>query len=527
MGEKRNTETTLCIEATKKLPVTFEIVASTKNDNHLNKVREESYRFDKILSQQDFSDKDLAFLPIVVTNIEEDFRKDINVEKELKKPAIHTIAVEFETVTFPQNENILLSNSLDMLTSFTRYNSPDILNLKVVFDEISTALINEQLINNIEVIEPNFLSFSKTDLKDNLMDEESNARHANLPLPEAMNSKDEEKFKKIIDDLIDFKTEEELNEMTEEFQSNPLLEFENEFIDINFISLVNTDITEDQEDDLDTEKSKNEHSSAQNTDQTENEVNIPNAILTDEALNSYVIEDVSSEEATMQLLDDLSDLGDYRELPLLNEMLVSERYATVKERVKKLIEKISENDVIHSPTGKADVISFKAFNVFEDLFRTCDTEAKLILLDEMIAVGDKRDLEFLEELLEDNNEDIQFKANKVLEQLRLKLNITNKDKPVAASEIESPVHSKPKVKESTLHSKEEADLEYTILMQELAINPSSDPSDIFDLTFEISKEDTTAEEGDKKKSAVGNTSKMSFMEQLCHLSNKIIEKLNG
>ena len=122
---------------------------------------------------------------------------------------------------------------------------------------------------------------------------------------------------------------------------------------------------------------------------------------------------------TMRLLDDIKEFGDQREIPLLKELLSKSNHEVINYR----IEEIMQEFMTQGPKTliKENIASikeeFKPFSVFEDLFRTCDTEAKLILLDEIVAVGDEKELGFLMDLTTDPNKELREKAIKVLEEL--------------------------------------------------------------------------------------------------------------
>ncbi|QLG47016.1 HEAT repeat domain-containing protein [Costertonia aggregata] len=66
-------------------------------------------------------------------------------------------------------------------------------------------------------------------------------------------------------------------------------------------------------------------------------------------------------------------------------------------------------------------VGFKGFSIFEELFRTCDTDSKLILLDEVLAVGDQKEIEFLDTLLDSPEKSIAEKAKEIKEKLAEKL----------------------------------------------------------------------------------------------------------
>jgi len=61
------------------------------------------------------------------------------------------------------------------------------------------------------------------------------------------------------------------------------------------------------------------------------------------------------------------------------------------------------------------------FSIFEELFRHCDAESKLILLDEILVLGDTKELRFLENLKHDPNGKVRQKALVVAAQLAERL----------------------------------------------------------------------------------------------------------
>ncbi|WP_276166835.1 HEAT repeat domain-containing protein [Zobellia alginiliquefaciens] len=123
----------------------------------------------------------------------------------------------------------------------------------------------------------------------------------------------------------------------------------------------------------------------------------------------------------MGLLDDLEEMGDHREIPLLQELLAEETESFVKDRINSLIEQFSYLEttlkkVIGKPQQQADE-ELPVFSVFADLFKNIDTESKLILLNEVVSVGDEKEIDFLDGLLEDPNPKIRKKAQEALKLL--------------------------------------------------------------------------------------------------------------
>ncbi|QCX00076.1 hypothetical protein FGM00_08150 [Aggregatimonas sangjinii] len=162
---------------------------------------------------------------------------------------------------------------------------------------------------------------------------------------------------------------------------------------------------------------------------------------------------------TVQLLDDISLFGDEREIPFLQELLKKEDKTASKARIEALMKRFMGSDVY----GAVNVDT-KPYSVFEELFRNCDTESKLILLDEIVSIGDEKEIYFLEQLVDDSNKKIQKKAQEALQQLKERY-----------SKVES-----------ANEKNEEA--EYERLLDTMALMPPRD-SDMFEIDFELTPEE--------------------------------------
>ncbi|MFS4491905.1 HEAT repeat domain-containing protein [Maribacter sp. 2308TA10-17] len=439
--------------------------------------------------------EEIAFLPIVTEMIEESYVVEAIKDQSEHIALVSQIEITFEEVSSTQKD-LTVSPQLD----YSEYSTAKILDTTVVFEEILES-------ENEYQIDPYFLSVSPDSPQEDTMDSKSNVDHEPLQSYDKMESQEEQNFKKIIKDLIGFNANEPSNKTDEEANNWPLLEFGDEFVDTSNTAEVDSEETTEKQE-ADTEDEVMEVPAKV-------ELTIPKAILSDEIFDEIIEYKEDTEESRMQLLDDLAEMGDERELPLLNELLVNEKYTTVKDRVKILIKRFSEQEEKPEP----DTL-LKPFNVFEDLFRTCDTEAKLILMDEIVAVGDESDIDFLEGLLEHEEKQISNKAAQVLEELRIVLSIAPEKSITEASSIgfEQTATSK------TETLKEEETLaEYDSLMEELQIQPPQTP-EIFELTFELTEPLKKAKESNSKEKS-GNSE--SFLGQICAFSNKIIDKLNG
>ncbi|MBT8179960.1 MAG: hypothetical protein KJO53_00075, partial [Eudoraea sp.] len=126
-----------------------------------------------------------------------------------------------------------------------------------------------------------------------------------------------------------------------------------------------------------------------------------------------------------RLLSDIEALGDHREIPFLTDLLGEENRPLIRERIRDVIYGIervidSEDDAI-------------GYNVFGELFKFCDLESKLILMDEMVSIGDDKEVLLLSQLSHDANSAISSKAKSALTKLKERLSIEAPSENQAAS----------------------------------------------------------------------------------------------
>ncbi|MEP3209936.1 MAG: hypothetical protein ABJN95_12135 [Maribacter sp.] len=455
----------------------------------------------------EIKEEELAFLPIVT-----DFIEESPLEKNTQDQPKDVFLLQDIEVQFEEVQITIQKPSKVLAPDFSEFSTPEILETQVIYDIVDAPVdkISDKHINDLT--DPYFLSNLSESPQEDTMDTESNVNLKSLQSYNDMEPQDEQKFKKIIKDLIDFNEQKQAKKTSKSVKDWPLLQFGDEFVDTSSVSQVDEPVQD--------ESAIEAH--AEDEDRVQEEVivttpNIPNAMLGDEILDEIVLYKENTEESRMQLLDDIAEMGDYRELPLLNELLVNEKYKTVKDRVKRLIEQFNEGD----EQPKQDV-QLKPFNVFEDLFRTCDTEAKLILMDEIVAVGDAAEIDFLEGLLEDEEKEISNKAARILEELKAKLALANQNEN---RELASTDNDQAEVAEMEVLIEEETLAEYDSLMEELQIQPPQ-TSGIFDLSFELTEPLTAMTNGSRvaDKPAEQTVHQESILGQLYA---KIIDKLNG
>ena len=126
------------------------------------------------------------------------------------------------------------------------------------------------------------------------------------------------------------------------------------------------------------------------------------------------------EMETMVLLENIADLGDCRELPILHKLQKESSSRLVLERVHELIQKFSfqspgPKELFHSHNTQKK-------SVFTAIFNQSDTETKLILLEDINKIGDEKEIPLLKMLLNDSNKFIAHKAVEVLKHIQLKKN---------------------------------------------------------------------------------------------------------
>lgn len=205
------------------------------------------------------------------------------------------------------------------------------------------------------------------------------------------------------------------------------------------------------------------------------------------------------------VLEDIDAFGDAREIPLLQEYLNKESKGPVRERITELLDKfckqIKINEQEDMRTKKEEYIS--EVNLIEELFANCDSESKLILLDEIVAVGDKKELKLLNKLLNDPDDTVRQKALICIASLQQQINLKEE---VVIDQVPT----------EDSNSTEPIPLEYAFLSDyetELKKN-NIQPSVIIEEPETINKIETSKKEG-------------SFIDQFYSFSTKIFEKLNG
>ena len=494
-----------------------------------SEISEPSARYKPVntIAKNDICDIEVVFEAVVNTSHSEATQATVE-RNEVKN--IHDLVVDFLPVVIA-NQDIVLSNETEINIS----DSEDFRVIQVIGEDVLPYCesAEEELkitlqdkfqltdVFDIEVIAPEFVPKPVEEELDKNLEYKKFQQTLNIMKPN-----DQLKLKAIIEDLVVFENTDEFEEIIEEFDAWPDMEWIEKALDLDFVPLVveeqTTATSEVVTDSDDSDLLKEDIVSLDDT-AAKNVSEKPKELLSknkDGTAEEASLND--AEEATMKLLDDIEELGDQREIPLLSEFLLNEKHKAVRLRIRNLIAKFANMPFEERPNLISPKISeevdFEPFNVFEDLFRTCDTAKKLILLDEIVAVGDEKEIPFLDGLLEDPNSDIRKKAQLALQGLMKKLaaNLESLGSDKADGDTVPTIEQSDEIDGTVL-------LEYSILLDEMEIEPPLN-ADIFDVGFELSE---NLELVEKTPHEVMENPHDSFLNQLWSFPAKIIEKLNG
>ncbi len=208
----------------------------------------------------------------------------------------------------------------------------------------------------------------------------------------------------------------------------------------------------------------------------------------------------------LELLEKIEDTGTSYEISLLENIIKKETNEQLKEKAEFILNRISKNqeDIIEEVDPK--IIFLPEQTVFKNLYENCDTEAKLILLEEISMLGDRKELNFVIEELKSSEHIIRQKAAKV--KLILEKRIENESIEEVEAIIENDTLVLPKLEDVEFNINMDLDstttdkavepvlecdenklmpLEYCFLMEELEIKPQK-PFSLFNIDFELSDE---------------------------------------
>ncbi|WP_299317065.1 hypothetical protein [uncultured Maribacter sp.] len=181
----------------------------------------------------------------------------------------------------------------------------------------------------------------------------------------------------------------------------------------------------------------------------------------------------------MVMLENISELGDCRELILLYQIIEKNSSEVVIERANELIQKFSyqsprPNELFSDDNDLSD-------SVFTDIYNLADYETKLMLIEEIKLVGDEKEIHLLENVIQSESKKLVKKANEALEYIKSQLLIVD-DKP----------------------------------------NNTTDKESILNGDTELESKNTT-----KYKRPVSNENGSTLFDQLCSMSNSLYKKKDG
>ncbi|MEZ4968062.1 MAG: hypothetical protein R2814_00060 [Flavobacteriaceae bacterium] len=129
-----------------------------------------------------------------------------------------------------------------------------------------------------------------------------------------------------------------------------------------------------------------------------------------------------SEFKKVKLLHSIAEMGDMREVPLLNEMLDGEENESIGNLIKEIIFKFLYDCPMDIDKQNTDnrIVDFGEHYVFNHLFNSLDIESQLLLLKEIQQIGDLSDLYFLKTLHDHPNKTIGEKAKLVSQTIEAK-----------------------------------------------------------------------------------------------------------
>jgi len=205
---------------------------------------------------------------------------------------------------------------------------------------------------------------------------------------------------------------------------------------------------------------------------------------------------------TMVLLENISELGDHREIPYLKLLLQKEHAVPVRLRIEELIRSFAENRT----ENHFKITSLEpGYSVFHELFKNCDVESKLVLLNEVAAVGDEKELPLLHSLLEDESPIIRKNAAATLKSLNQRL-VEEAKNEISALPVDS------------------------VLADETILDNNSTLSEetkalLLDIPFELEKSGAIPIKNEKPSPV--RESGSTLFDHLCSVSTKFYNKLNG
>ena len=217
---------------------------------------------------------------------------------------------------------------------------------------------------------------------------------------------------------------------------------------------------------------------------TENDSEEPAVI--EEPLISFESEEISfsanfmpqEELDAMVILENIAELGDSRELDLLQNIAEENSSVLVKERANELIQKFLYQSP--RPTELFSADNDLSESVFTEIYNLADKETKLMLLSEIKSIGDEKEIQLLESVIKSESKSLAKAAKDALENIKSQLSL------------------------------------------EIDVTPKEINNDtIFDVDFELELSESI------KRNIASNDNGSTLFDQLCSMSNSLYKKKNG
>ena len=338
-------------------------------------------------------------------------------------------------------------------------------------------------------------------------------------------------------------------------------EEEPEYLPLNFLPIVTEDIEAKDFDPVNENPNGNVHTTDLDSEEKFKEdldAIIKNIAMNDkrnkpkieESIPDFLPRVVENQEAT----EEHDNLDAIKEIEVISES-VSEHNSTTQESIleeeyKQYQESIMDTPVISETISWEDMVpgnhsnqlslqldaaqeeedlsgGLLGFSIFHEMFRDFDAESKLILLDEILVVGEEKELLFLYTLADDPDKRIRLKAKKIREKLAEKLNIKIKEEEIAMAHTAQAADNfsedlESGIEEEIIADEERSEEEFEKLpleycLYEGAINDLLESNDI-DPYFDI---DSDSIESESKDSENSNSEKSGSKEK----KKSIIENL--
>jgi HEAT repeat protein/glucan-binding YG repeat protein len=424
--------------------------------NNVKDIVPENKISEELQNAMGFSMDEIGFLPIVTDKKTE---KEVTMGDEKNEVNINDLNVIYESCKESEVKTKAIDaelnlNFLPIITGNTHTKSNQ-LQIEVDFEEVK-AQPKEIDINNHTVIY-----------------EIVNSANPNITIDDEANASTYSFSKESVDyEISDFKVEfEEVSLETETIEEPEIYLDWNLFMDA---------------DDLNQNETKEENS--QDNGVLDTEIETQKTSIGIEIPTAKFYDDDTLEK--MVLLENMSDLGDHREIPFLKSMLTNENSEPVIIKINNLINRFSKTNASISNFKITDLEA--GYSVFQELFDKSDFESKLMLLDEIAKIGDEKELPLLNNLVNGDDKTISKKAAMVTTALHQRLASLQPNISDSINEF-----LEPEILEDTQES-------------------------LFEVGFEVGKSKPIVNKGNSNKVHYGST----LFDQLVGASSKLYNKFN-